>query len=344
VRLDDSLPLMLWTARPDMSCEHASRAWREFTGCTAQDAAGNGLSQYVHPEDLACWLDTCVRAFDAREAFELEYRLRRHDGEYRWMLDRAAPRFAPDGLFLGYLGLCIDIDERKRAELALARSLERERLSRTAAEDAGRAKDAFLSAVLAELQAPAQAIATWAAHLRSGVPPAREAHDALAAIERGARLQDRVIASLLELSPGAGMRPAPLSPQAPLLAGVRVLVVDDDATSREALLKVLRVAGAHTRAVAGAAEALEALGDWRPDVMLSDLGLHGDEACVLIRALRALPAERGGCLRAAALTDGDAPQAGRRVVAAGYDAQLVKPVEPVALLATLARLVQPASI
>src|SRR5439155_22262091 len=115
MRLDDNLPVMAWRARPDMSCEFLSRQWLEFTGYTEQQALGDGWSRGVHPEALARWPDTCVRAFDAREPFEIEYRLRRRDGEYRWILDRGVPRFSRDGLFLGYAGTCIDIDERKRA-------------------------------------------------------------------------------------------------------------------------------------------------------------------------------------------------------------------------------------
>ena len=66
----------------------------DYTGYTPEQALGDGWSRGVHPEDLARWLDTCVRAFDAREPFEIEYRLRRRDGEYRWVLDRAVPRYA----------------------------------------------------------------------------------------------------------------------------------------------------------------------------------------------------------------------------------------------------------
>ncbi|MBV8033016.1 MAG: PAS domain-containing protein, partial [Betaproteobacteria bacterium] len=82
------IPAMAWTARPDMSCDYVSRAWLRFTGCPEALALGDGWSRAVHPEDLARWLDTSVRAFDAHEPFELEYRLRRRDGEYRWVLDR----------------------------------------------------------------------------------------------------------------------------------------------------------------------------------------------------------------------------------------------------------------
>ena len=119
--------LMHWSVRPDLSCDYLSPAWLEFTGSTLDQALGDGWSRGVHPEDLTRWLDRCLRAFDEREPFEVEYRLRRRDGEYRWVLDRAVPRYAREGTFLGYVGCCIDIDDRKRAEDELARSRERER-------------------------------------------------------------------------------------------------------------------------------------------------------------------------------------------------------------------------
>ena len=343
MRLDDTLPLMLWRAKPDMSCEYTSRAWLEFTGMSAEQAIGDGWSRVVHVEDLARWLDCCVRAFDAREPFEIEYRMRRRDGEYHWVLDRAAPTYSADHLFLGYVGACVDIDERKRAEQGLARSLERERKLRTATEEASRAKDGFVAAMLADAQSPTQAIATWSAHLREQLPEGSEAAEALEAIVRSARTQARIIGNLLELAQGAAKMPERQT-EWPLLAGVRVLLVEDDVTARDLLLKVLRVAGAQACAAANSSEALRLLEDWHPDIMLSDMAMSGDDGYVLIRALRALPAERGGCVRAAALTAESEAQVPSRAVAAGYDAQLAKPVEPVALLATVARLVQPARI
>ena len=74
----------------------------------------------MHPEDLKDCLDTYTRAFDLRESFKMQYRLRRHDGEYRWVLDIGVPRLNPDGSFAGYIGSCIDITDRKLAEEALA--------------------------------------------------------------------------------------------------------------------------------------------------------------------------------------------------------------------------------
>lgn len=342
----EELPVMVWRARPDLSCEYLSKRWLDFTGYTEEQALGDGWSRGVHPEDLGRWLDTCLRSFDAREPFEIEYRLRRRGGEYRWILDRGVPRYSPDGLFLGFVGACLDIDDRKRAEQELARSLERERRLRAATEEASRLKDGFLVTVLLDLRSPVQAIATWAAHLRQQVPGSSEAAQALDAIEHNARAQDRILSSLLDLSRVAGGKaPAPrAAADEPLLTGVRVLIVDKDPAARETMSKVLGIAGAQTRAAASTDEALQALGAFHPDVMLSEVGMRGRDGDVLIRTVRALPAERGGCLRAAALTSPAQAEQGMRAVVAGYDAQLAKPVEPVALLATVARLAQPAGM
>lgn len=342
--MDDAIPAMVWVARPDMSCEYLSRAWLDFTGCTAQQALGDGWSRGVHPEDLARWLDTCVRAFDAREPFEIEYRLRRRDGAYRWILDRGVPRYSSEGLFLGFAGCCVDVHERRQCEGDLARALERERSLRIATEEASRTKDGFLANILSDLHSPIRAVAAWAKHLRKQVLPASEAASALDAIERNALAQDRIISDLLDLSRVAkGDLPRPRHAAGePLLGGVRVLVVDDDPGARETIVKVLAIAGAETKAACSSAEALGALEAFRPDVLLSDVGMRAGDGYALIRAVRSLPAERGGCLRAAALTAASHPEAGTRAMASGYDAQLAKPVEPVALLATVARLAMPA--
>jgi PAS domain S-box-containing protein len=345
--MDDSLPAMVWAARPDMSCEYVSRAWLDFTGYAEDQALGDGWSRGVHPEDLARWLDTCVRAFDAREPFDIEYRLRRRDGEYRWVLDRGVPRHSPDGVFVGYAGCCADVHERRQAENELARALERERKLRIATEESCRMRAGFAATVLEELQSPIQAIAAWAKHLRGQALAESGAAEALEAIERNARTQGRLIADLVDLSravPGAAateLRPYRAAAETPLLSGVRVMVVDEDRAARESIVRVLAIAGAETKAAASSGEALEALDGFRPDVLLSDASLRDGAGFSLIHALRALPAERGGCIRVAALTGALHPEGGLRSVAVGYDAQLAKPVEPVALLATVARLAQP---
>jgi PAS domain S-box-containing protein len=112
---DERILSMTWRARPDLSCEFASPAWLDYTGCTLEQALGEGWTRAVHPADLARWRQTCLAAADERRPFEIEYRLRRRDGEYRWVLDRAAPRYGDNGgesdRFLGYAGACTDIED-----------------------------------------------------------------------------------------------------------------------------------------------------------------------------------------------------------------------------------------
>ncbi|HEX5767124.1 MAG TPA: PAS domain-containing protein, partial [Burkholderiales bacterium] len=191
---DDNFPFMTWRARPDMSCEYVKREWLRDTGYTMEQAAGQGWTRCLHAEDLARWLDVCVSAFDRREPFEIEYRLRRRDGEYRWVLERALPRYSAGELFLGFGGVCVDIDTQKRESEGLARELERERRLRLTTEEASRLRQGLMISVLQELNLPSRAIATWAAHLRGQMPRAA----ALEAIERSARAQSRIIATLLE--------------------------------------------------------------------------------------------------------------------------------------------------
>src|SRR5207244_2839111 len=88
----------------------------DFTGRKLEQELGNGWTEGVHADDFAHCLDIYKNSFDARQPFTMEYRLRRNDGEYRWVLDSGTPHFADDGAFLGYIGSCIDITERKRAQ------------------------------------------------------------------------------------------------------------------------------------------------------------------------------------------------------------------------------------
>jgi PAS domain S-box-containing protein len=109
-------PVMLWMASRDGLCDFFNQGWLAFTGRTMEQEVGNGWTEGVHPEDFQHALTTYHSAFDARQPFEMEYRLRRHDGQYRWFLERGAPRFAPDGEFMGYVGSAVDIADRKRNE------------------------------------------------------------------------------------------------------------------------------------------------------------------------------------------------------------------------------------
>jgi two-component system, cell cycle sensor histidine kinase and response regulator CckA len=110
----DSAPVMLWVSGPDKLCTFFNTGWLTFTGRTMEQELGNGWADGVHKDDLSRCMGIYSTAFDAREHFQMEYRLRRADGEYRWVLDNGAPRFAEDGTFAGYIGSCIDITNFKR--------------------------------------------------------------------------------------------------------------------------------------------------------------------------------------------------------------------------------------
>jgi PAS domain S-box-containing protein len=112
--LADATPVLVWQAGVDKLCKYFNRNWLEFTGRTEEQELGSGWTEGVHPDDYTYCLQVYIESFDRREPFEMEYRLRRADGAYRWILDRGVPFFAPDGAFAGYLGGCIDITERKR--------------------------------------------------------------------------------------------------------------------------------------------------------------------------------------------------------------------------------------
>jgi PAS domain S-box-containing protein len=115
----DTAPVLIWMSGNDRLCTYFNKPWLEFTGRSLEQELGNGWAEGVHPDDLRRCLDTYKQSFDRREKFRMEYRLRRHDGEYPWILDVGVPRFNEDGSFVGYIGIGVDVTDRKRAEEAL---------------------------------------------------------------------------------------------------------------------------------------------------------------------------------------------------------------------------------
>ncbi len=114
--LADNAPVLIWMSGLDKLCFHFNKTWLDFTGRTMEQELGNGWVEGVHPDDFQFCLDVYTTSFDMHQSFEMEYRLRRFDGEYHWMLDTGIPRFGADGEFLGYIGTCTDISDRKAVE------------------------------------------------------------------------------------------------------------------------------------------------------------------------------------------------------------------------------------
>jgi two-component system, LuxR family, sensor kinase FixL len=121
----DAAPVLVWMSGPDKLCTFFNKAWLEFTGRTMEQELGNGWSEGVHPDDLQECLRTYVSAFDARESFTMQYRLRNHDGAYRWTSDRGVPRYDAHGDFVGYIGACVDLTELLKREQELHQFEER---------------------------------------------------------------------------------------------------------------------------------------------------------------------------------------------------------------------------
>jgi len=112
----DTAPVLIWMSGTDKLCNYFNKPWLEFTGRSVGAESGNGWAEGVHPDDRQRCMDVYTQAFDGRKEFRMTYRLRRNDGEYRWILNVGVPRFDQSGTFLGYIGIGLDETERKLAE------------------------------------------------------------------------------------------------------------------------------------------------------------------------------------------------------------------------------------
>jgi PAS domain S-box-containing protein len=175
-RMADSAPVMIWLADVNGNAEWFSRSWIEFTGRTLDEQVGEGWISVVHPDDIERILTTYRAHAAAHEPFRFELRVRRHDGVDRWLLSSGSPRINDDGDFVGYIGSCLDITDRKDGEIERERLLTRERTARAdadaarlAAEHANDVKAQFLAAMSHELRTPLNAIGGYVDLLELGI-------------------------------------------------------------------------------------------------------------------------------------------------------------------------------
>lgn len=119
LKIFDEFPALIWRSRLDKLCDYFNKTWLEFTGRTYEQEFGNGWAEGVHPDDFDFCVQTYVAAFDKREPFLMEYRMKNRFGEYRWIRDFGRPFYDLDNSFLGYIGSCYDITEIKNNELRL---------------------------------------------------------------------------------------------------------------------------------------------------------------------------------------------------------------------------------
>jgi PAS domain S-box-containing protein len=189
----DGAPVLIWLADAGRSVSWVNQRWLEFVGRPLARELGRGWLENVHQEDRSLCVQAYDRAYHARQTVQIEYRLRRHDGEYRWMLDHGVPRFGAGGEFNGYIGSCIDVTDRKLAEQEVAEARDR-------ALAASRAKDDFLARLSHELRTPLNPVLLVASEAarNADLPPAVRAD--FDTIAKNVLLEARLIDDLLDLT------------------------------------------------------------------------------------------------------------------------------------------------
>jgi PAS domain S-box-containing protein len=172
----EDFPALIWRSGLDRKCSYFNRTWLAFTGRSLDQEAGDGWVEGVHPEDLEACVRTYVESFDRRESFSMEYRLRHHSGEYRWITDLGTPRHNRRGEFLGYLGSCYDVTVEREAARQLAQLNQN--------------KSRLFSLVAHDLKGPVGAMAHLARMLADrGIAPDDIGPTADALADAGTRIQ-----------------------------------------------------------------------------------------------------------------------------------------------------------
>jgi PAS domain S-box-containing protein len=183
----DSAPLMIWIAGLDKGYEYFNKGWYDFTGRTLKEERGSGWMSRIHPHDVDQCREIYTNAFDMRVHYTMEYRMKRFDGEYRWLMDTGVPRYNEDGSFAGYIGSAVDVTERRRAEEALMemntqleQRVQRRTIELTAAnerlKELDKLRTQFIANVTHELRNPVASLAMRLYLMERGGPDTYAEH------------------------------------------------------------------------------------------------------------------------------------------------------------------------
>jgi PAS domain S-box-containing protein len=196
--LAETIPQLAWSARPDGYIDWYNQRYYAYTGATKESHAGWGWTSVYDPEQVDEIVARWRHSLETGEPFEMEFRVRRHDGVFRWHLTRAMPLRDNEGRVIRWFGTNTDIDASRLAAMERVTLLENEQRARRAAELASRAKDDFLATASHELRTPLNAIMGWARMLQMGQLDQITLRRAIDTIERNARAQVRLIEDILD--------------------------------------------------------------------------------------------------------------------------------------------------
>ncbi|AFZ27020.1 PAS domain S-box [Cylindrospermum stagnale PCC 7417] len=199
--LAESIPQLVWTADAEGYSDYFNRNWCEYTGLAVEQSVGSRWLAALHPDDVESADQVWVNAVNNGISYENEYRFKRAaDGSYRWHLARGLPLKDEQGRVVKWFGTCTDIDEQKQILQERVHLLELEQTARAKAETANRIKDEFLAVLSHELRTPLNAILGWSQLLQTHSFEPEKTSQALATIERNAKLQVQLIEDLLDTS------------------------------------------------------------------------------------------------------------------------------------------------
>ncbi len=214
-------PVMIWRSGLDANCDYFNETWLAFTGRTLEQESGSGWAEGVHPEDLNRCVAYYLDHFHRRAPFEMEYRLRRHDGVYRWIFDRGVPYTDETGRFAGFIGSCVDVDERRKAQdMAQLHNSEQLRLAKEF-------ERWILAIVSHDIRDPLQTIQMAALALSQINDPEGRTQKAADVVERGVKRITGIVGDLLDLSRVRGGSGIPINPRSTDMGNICQQIIDE---------------------------------------------------------------------------------------------------------------------